>query len=51
LRKEKEAQYMAAQKEIKEREKVEDARRKEKEGDENLGRGKRTRKLPWKLKH
>jgi hypothetical protein len=51
VRKEKEAKYLAAQNEIKEREKAEDARRKETEGDENLGRGKRTRKLSWKLKH
>ena len=51
LRKEKEAKYLAAQKEIKEREEVEDARRKEKEKDEDLGRGKQVRKLHWKLKH
>jgi len=51
IRKEKETEYLAAQKEIKEREEAEDARRKEAEQNENLGRGKRTRKLPWKLKH
>ena len=50
LRKEKEAQYLAAQKEIKERKEAEDARRKEDEESENLGRGKRVRKLHWKLK-
>jgi len=51
VRKEREVKYLAAQKKIQEREKVEDARRKETEENENLGRGKRTRKLPWKLKH
>ena len=51
LRKEKEAQYLAARKEIKEREEAEDARRKENEESENLGRGKRVQKLHWKLKH
>jgi len=51
LRKEKESKYLASQKEIDEREKAEDARRKEKEESEDLGRGKRTRKLSWKLKH
>ena len=51
LRKEKEAQYLAVQKEIKEREEAEEARRKEDEDTENLGRGKRVRQLHWKLKH
>ena len=46
---EKEAQYLAAQKEIKEREEAEDVRRQEKEESEDLGRGKRVRKLHWKL--
>ena len=51
LRKEKEAKYLEAQKEIKEREEAEEARRKDKEDGETLGRGQRVRKLHWKLKH
>ena len=51
IRKEKEAEYLEAQKQVKEREEVEEARRKEKEKSEDLGRGKRVRKLHWKLKH
>ena len=44
------AKYLATQKEIRERDEAEDACRKEKES-EDLGRGKRVRKLHWKLKH
>jgi len=51
MHKEKEAEYLEAEKQVKEREEVEEARRKEKEKSEDPGRGKRVRKLHWKLKH
>ena len=48
-RRRKEEEYMRAQKKVKEHEEAEEERRKEQETVEELGRGKRTRKLPWKL--
>ena len=50
VRRQKEEDYRRAQEEVKEREDAEEEHRKEQETVEELGRGKRTRKLPWKLK-